>query len=64
MHNETRELWYQLCQLATIEQDPDKLLELVREIDRLLAEKEQRLKQRRIQQNAARHKPPAAYPPT
>lgn len=60
MQNETKELWYQLCQLAAIEQDPGKLLELVREIDRLLAEKEERLKQLRVQQNPARRKSTAA----
>ncbi len=33
-----------LCALAAEEQDSDKLLELTREINLLLAEKEQRLK--------------------
>lgn len=33
-----------LCEQAANEQDPDKLMELVREINRLLEEKELRLK--------------------
>lgn len=39
-----RDRWMQLCALAAIEQDPAKLLALVREINRLLEEKESRLK--------------------
>lgn len=38
--------WTQLCEQAAIEQDSEKLLELVKEINRLLDEKEQRLKKR------------------
>jgi hypothetical protein len=33
----------ELAQLAAVEQDPAKLVELVREIDRLLEAKQQRL---------------------
>ena len=47
MEGETRERWEQLCQLAAREQDPNRLLELVSEINRLLSEKEQRLRQHR-----------------
>ena len=36
--------WMELCQQASVEQDPEKLMELVREINRLLDEKEQRLR--------------------
>ena len=36
------ELWRTLCEQAQREQDPDKLLELVHEINRLLEEREQR----------------------
>jgi len=43
MDGETKELWYRLCQQATIEQDSAKLLKLIQEINRLLEEKEQRL---------------------
>jgi hypothetical protein len=40
---ENPERWMELAQLAAIEKDPDKLLELVREINRLLLEREARL---------------------
>ena len=43
MREEKRERWMQLCQEAAQEQDPKKLMVLVREISRLLEEKEQRL---------------------
>jgi len=41
---ENRERWMKLCEQAANEQDPGKLMELVTEINRLLEEKEQRLK--------------------
>lgn len=44
MRGETGERWRKLCEQAAIEQDPEKLLELTREINRLLDEKEARLK--------------------
>jgi hypothetical protein len=47
MQGETGERWQLLCKLAAEEQDPDKLLELVAAIDRLLSEKQQRLEQQR-----------------
>jgi hypothetical protein len=34
-----KEHWRQLCAQAAFEQDPEKLMGLVKEIDRLLAEK-------------------------
>jgi hypothetical protein len=43
MQGKTNELWVQLCERASIEQNPDKLLELIREINRLLEEKQSRL---------------------
>ena len=39
-----KERWMELCQQASVEQDPKKLMILIAEIDRLLQEKEQRLK--------------------
>ena len=42
------ELWQQLCQQAAVEQDPEKLLALAEEINRLLNEKEARLKNLRL----------------
>jgi hypothetical protein len=38
------EKWFELCAQAAVEKDPDKLLVLVQEINRLLEEKESRLK--------------------
>jgi hypothetical protein len=43
-----RERWMELAELAAGEQDPDKLIELVTEIDRLLAEKQKRLESTRV----------------
>ena len=48
MQGEKAELWRKLCEQAAVEQDPDKLLELAREINRLLDEKEARLKNEKI----------------
>jgi hypothetical protein len=39
-----KEKWMELCEQAATEQDSDKLLKLIAEIDRLLAEKGNRLK--------------------
>lgn len=44
LKGERKEYWMHLCEQAANEQDPDKLMELVKEINRLLEEKEQRLK--------------------
>lgn len=44
MKGANKERWHYLCEQAAIEQDPDRLLELIKEINRLLEEKEQRLK--------------------
>jgi hypothetical protein len=37
------EHWKELCERAITEQDPDKFMELIKEIDRLLQEKDDRL---------------------
>jgi len=47
LQGETKERWWLLCEQAAVEQDPDRLLQLVREIDQLLNEKQERLKQKR-----------------
>lgn len=39
--------WMELCQQASVEQDSVKLMELVKEINRLLAEKEKRLQDKK-----------------
>jgi hypothetical protein len=44
---ENRRHWMQLAELSASEQDPEKLSERVREIDRLLAEKMERLERAR-----------------
>ena len=44
MKGEKKEIWMHLCERAAIEQDPDKLMDLIREINHLLEEKERRLK--------------------
>ena len=43
MKGETRERWMELCEQAGVEQDSERLLELTKEINRLLGEKEQRV---------------------
>jgi hypothetical protein len=43
MKGPNKERWIQLCEQATVEQDPAKLLELVNELNALLEEKESRL---------------------
>lgn len=43
MKDKTKELWKYYCEQAAVEQDPDKLLELVKEINRMLEENETRL---------------------
>jgi hypothetical protein len=43
MKDESR--WMEVCQQASIEQDQEKLLVLINEINHLLDEKEERLRQ-------------------
>ena len=43
MKGEVRERWMRLCEQAACEQDPEKLMDLVSEINRILEEKERRL---------------------
>ena len=43
MPGKTRERWQELCEQAANEKDPTKMLELVEEINRLLAAKYDRL---------------------
>jgi hypothetical protein len=43
MKGEIREKWQKLCEQAAVEKDPETLLELTKEINRLLHEKEVRL---------------------
>ncbi len=43
MKDEKKERWMEVAQKVTMEQDPQKLLELVQELNDLLEEKERRL---------------------
>jgi hypothetical protein len=43
---ENEERWKRLCEQAVNEQDPDKLMELIAEINRLLAAKDKRLREK------------------
>ena len=43
MEGEIRERWMSLCEQAAIEQDPERLMELVSQINHILEEKERRL---------------------
>jgi hypothetical protein len=51
MQGKSREHWMQLCEQAAVEQDPETLLRLVREIDQMLGEKEDRLVRQRCRAN-------------
>ena len=44
MQNETKERWLEICERVAIEQDPDKFLQLVRELNDLLEEKQNRIR--------------------
>ena len=43
IQGQQKERWKELCELAAQEQNPERLMELVAEINRLLEQKEQRL---------------------
>lgn len=44
MQGKTKECWQELCEHAAVEEDVKKLLELTSEINKLLEEREERLK--------------------
>lgn len=46
MQGKEKERWFKLCEQASTEQDPKQLSVLVKEIDRLLQEKQDQLKAR------------------
>jgi hypothetical protein len=46
-----------LCQQASVEQDPDKLVALIREINDILEDKERRLLREREDRNSERLHP-------
>lgn len=49
MQGKTKVTWMHLCEQAAIEQNPDKLLALVHQINHMLEEKENRLLHRQEQ---------------
>jgi hypothetical protein len=51
MEGKHADRWRMLCAQAAKEQDPQKLMELVAEIDRLLAEKQARLDGKKKEDN-------------
>lgn len=53
MQGENKDRWKQLCEQASSEQDPVKLLQLVQEINRVLTEKENGLKATRTEPREA-----------
>jgi hypothetical protein len=44
LKGEKKEIWMHLCEQAVVEQDPEKLMDLIKQINQLLEEKERRLK--------------------
>ena len=44
----SKEGWLNLCEQASVEQDPKKLIALITEINRLLDEKRKRLQRKRL----------------
>lgn len=43
MNCETHELWMELCKQAAVEQDPNRLFDLVKQINDLLEQREKRI---------------------
>lgn len=59
MDQEKKERWIRLCELASKEQDSEKLLRLVEEINRLLDEKNQTLKTEKDGSQEQKNQPPS-----
>ena len=51
MEDEKNERWKELCALAAVEKDSERLHKLVEEIDRILQEKQDRLKRMPLTEN-------------
>jgi len=56
MKGAIRERWEEICQQAAAEQDPDKLVQLMEQINQLLEAKQRRLMSQR--QDAKKHSAP------
>jgi hypothetical protein len=57
VQGEKAEQWRALCEQAAVEQDPQKLMQLTEQINRLLEEKEQQLRQQHASTDTARLSP-------
>ena len=57
---ENSERWMELAAQATVEQDPDKLMALVLEINKLLEEKQKRLTELRLGHPPSQNEAPSA----
>jgi hypothetical protein len=57
MQGKAKEAWLQLCEQVAVEQDTDRMIELVRELNRILEEKEQRLERERSKRGATVYVP-------
>jgi len=53
LQGEKEERWTELCRQAAVERDADRLVDIVDQINRMLYEKEQRLKKERQQNSSA-----------
>ena len=53
MQGEAKQRWQDLCEQAAIEQDPERLMRLIEEINRLLEAKEKRLQERETGRSSA-----------
>ena len=53
MHGKVKEGWMQLCEQVAIEHDTERMIELVRELNQMLDEKEQRLGLKQSKRGAA-----------
>jgi hypothetical protein len=47
MQGKVKEDWIQLCEQGAIEQDPERMIVLLRDLNRMLDEKEMRLQRER-----------------
>jgi len=53
MQGETKERWRKLCEQAANEQDHERLMQLIQEINQLLEEKEAQLQPKRAEGKSA-----------
>ena len=56
MQGETKEHWVDVCERAATEQDPERLMMLIKELNDLLTQKQERLQNDRPRSKSARLK--------